>query len=79
MTFWDWRSNLELAMAERITEAGNNSLFGGWVNQGDGWFTPARNPEVPENKDFEKHAEISRARWDLGEYIKVRIQQLLHK
>jgi len=64
------------------SQANSSSILGGWkqVEGGSvGTFTTEKLPQNFITPEFSRHAEISRARWDLTELIKVKIQQLLKK
>ena len=55
-----------------------SSPSGGWkpVEGEPGAYT-ARSIHPHLTPEFQKHAEASRARWDLNEYLKVKINNLL--
>jgi hypothetical protein len=59
-----------------------SSTMGGWKQvEGEpaGTFTTEKQPQDFTTSDFSKHAEASRARWDLIEFLKVKFQQLLRR
>lgn len=60
------------------TEGPHTPLDSGWERMPDGSF---QGPVMPDSTtpDFAKFAERSRARWDLGEYIKTLISQYREK
>jgi hypothetical protein len=58
------------------------SISGGWKQVEEelpGTFASEKQPQNFTTPDFSKHAEASRARWDLIAFIKVKFQQLLRR
>jgi hypothetical protein len=56
----------------------SSSILGGWVQaEGEpkGMFTTAQQPQDFTTPEFSQFAEASRARWNLIEFLKVKIQQ----
>lgn len=53
--------------------------FGGWEPTGKPGEYRASMITGPATPDFENFAEQSRARWDVGEWVKVKLKQLLDK
>lgn len=66
-------------MAERESEETSRSMFGGWVEGPDGFMVLAKKPQSFITEEYKKFSEGQRARWDLIEFIKVKLQQRRHK
>lgn len=66
-------------MVERKPEEQSTSILGGWqpAEGQDGMYTTAKQPESFTTKEFQEFSESMRARWNLGEYLKVKLQQML--
>lgn len=62
-------------------QAKSSSILGGWkqVDGQPGTFTTEAQPQDFTTPEFANFAEASRARWDLVEYLKVKINQFLRK
>ena len=64
------------------TKEVKSSIFGGWKQvegEPEGTFTTASQSQDFTTEEFSRFAEASRARWDLAEFLKVKVRQLLHK
>ena len=50
----------------------------GWKAEGNGWY---QGPKMDDTTtpEFTEHAELSRARWNLHEFLKTKMAQLLRK
>jgi hypothetical protein len=68
-------------MVERKPEQESSSMLGGWVpvKGQEGMFTSAKKPEIHMTEEFKSFAELSQARWDLLEYLKVNFRHLLKR
>jgi hypothetical protein len=66
-------------MKERGQGEISNSILGGWVKTSDGLMTPAENIRSFTTEEYEQFTESQRARWNLAEFVKIKIQQLLQR
>ena len=66
-------------MTERVPGEASSSIFGGWVEETDGYFTPKNYSPLPTTKEFQEFSEASRARWNLVGYVKTVLQQKLRQ
>jgi hypothetical protein len=68
---------------KEIKPFGNpSSMFGGWVLEhpdAQGMVSPRKQSVNSTMPEFSKFAGSMRARWDLMEYIKVKLQQHFRK
>jgi len=60
-------------MKERPVRSGG--ISGPWVEDKDGFLTPKNYVTTETSKEFQKHAQLSRTRWSLTEFLKTMFQQ----